>query len=518
MQSLFILKKTLERLNDNEKASLQGYLKNYSNRQQQNPKSILLLRLLLGKRELSSTQLQNIIYGKLNYTAFNKLVLRLKEKTYEVMVWDSNITKLENPGNRNMIVFELKKKLLQVEILIYRGILFEIESILNQIIQTSKKYEAYGIAQESLQMKQRYLGFRKGSKGYLKLEHEIEFYELCYSKYIKARRIFTKAAAEINEAGFVKTNRSELAGIIHTLKEDFEITNSSFIGYYYFNLYIDFLIFENQILKAEEHLNLLRNLIEISPALFTRLKIVNVNLNVSVVKLLKFDLSEADSIAKNVIAFMGKSEKINQFIPIEIQFFVKYFKGEYNEADRMIEEWYYKLLKFNVPTVTQRCIYLMACLKSTNEKYIESLELIKEYNDIRTDKDERDIDSQILRIINLIELERWEGADKDIISIKRQFKIRSLQVNNNQRYPAILEILVALMKNSYNFQKSFKAVTKNISQLESSSPEYRWRIKSPELIVFHEWFLAKCKNTKYNPKLAFEKEKARHIHEFEEVS
>jgi len=75
-------------------------------------KSLLLVNLLLVEPSLSSNEIQKKIYESLNYSAFNKLCSRLREKALDSLLMDSSI---ENGGysKRNEIVFELKKKLIQ---------------------------------------------------------------------------------------------------------------------------------------------------------------------------------------------------------------------------------------------------------------------------------------------------------------------------------------------------------------------------------------------------------------------
>src|SRR5882724_5629645 len=116
MNSLLILRNTLLKLKKKEVSSLVTFLNCYrKDSKDQAIKSIQLVKLLLGNRKHTSNELQEMLYGKSNYHAFNKLVLRLKEKIYEVMIFDANLIKSDFYGKRNKTFFEIKKKLLQSE-------------------------------------------------------------------------------------------------------------------------------------------------------------------------------------------------------------------------------------------------------------------------------------------------------------------------------------------------------------------------------------------------------------------
>ena len=91
-------------------------------------KSLLLVNLLLVEPSLSSNEIQKNIYSLLNYSAFNKLCSRLREKALDSMLMDSSI---ESGGysKRNEIVFELKKKLIQADILNLKGLREQADAI-----------------------------------------------------------------------------------------------------------------------------------------------------------------------------------------------------------------------------------------------------------------------------------------------------------------------------------------------------------------------------------------------------
>ncbi|MCX6275833.1 MAG: hypothetical protein NTV09_11570, partial [Bacteroidetes bacterium] len=67
----------------------------------------------------------------------------------------------------------------------------------------------------------------------------------------------------------------------------------------------------------------------------------------------------------------------------------------------------------------------------------------------------------------------------------------------SKRYPIrkreklIMRILLNLVNEGYDFERVYKNRKRYLDLLESDDPDYAWKIKSPELIIFTEWFKKK---------------------------
>jgi hypothetical protein len=99
---------------------------------------------------------------------------------------------------------------------------------------------------------------------------------------------------------------------------------------------------------------------------------------------------------------------------------------------------------------------------------------------------------RILTIVNRIEANDLESADLKVLSlekfIKRILKFRHVR----KRDVIILRILIKLINENFDFKKVYSQRKKYFDLLESQNPEYAWKIKSPELIIFHDWFKKRC--------------------------
>src|ERR1043165_6971434 len=105
MNTLNNIKNILGKFQKEELKSLINFLKYHKkNNQDQTIKSVQIINLLIAERKLSSHDVQVAIYGKVNYHAFNKILNRLKDKIYEVLLFDSNLNDITLYGKRNKTI------------------------------------------------------------------------------------------------------------------------------------------------------------------------------------------------------------------------------------------------------------------------------------------------------------------------------------------------------------------------------------------------------------------------------
>ena len=132
MNSLKSLKNIVNKLTKEEVRLFKRTLNNNSNSQNET-KSIQLMKLLLSEKNYSINDIQNNIYGKSNYSAFNKLLNRTKHKIFETIFLDLSIIS-NNFSKRNIVNIDLRKKLVQADILQLKGLRGDVLPIYNHII------------------------------------------------------------------------------------------------------------------------------------------------------------------------------------------------------------------------------------------------------------------------------------------------------------------------------------------------------------------------------------------------
>ncbi len=507
MNSLNILRSVLYKLKKEEVKSLINFLKYHQKQvKDQSLKSIKLVKLLLSKRDISSNDLQLLLYKKLNYHAFTKLINRLKDKIYEIILFDGNLGRLENYGRRNRAIFDLRKKLLQSEVMYLRGMNDEIEGFQNRIITSAKQYEIYDALIEALQAKQRYLSFRSGSAANLKIKKEIIFFEKSRKAYSIALDIYNSLSAKINFSSSYLDYKDELDQALEKLKADYEETNSSSVGYYYLFLLTEYYQNNSDFSNAQKTLLRLKELLENNIAIYTKFRIGITIVNIANNRLLMYDFKDSLLHSKDALHFFSDSV-VNTGVAKEIEFYALFYSDKITESEQLIEELYHASRTSKTPFLYSKRAYLLACLKTLKGEFNHSAELLSEVSEIEKDKEGWNIGKRILTIINRIEMNDFESVDLQVQNLEKHIKRTLKSKHVRKRNIFILRILLKLINEQFDFQKVYKNRVRYFNLLESDHVDYRWQIKSPELIIFHEWFKSKMENRPYNHVAAIEKEK-----------
>ncbi|HYV55371.1 MAG TPA: hypothetical protein VE933_12365 [Chitinophagaceae bacterium] len=490
MTTLSTIKNLISKLKREELKSLFKYLRYYQDSNTASKgKAIQLLEILIERPELTSKDVQIAIYGKENYQAFNKLLSRTKDKIYEVLLFDQNLAK-PYYSDRNRVVFEIRKKLVQSEVLYLRGMTDELASFQNKIISKAKDYELYDSLIQALQAKQRFLGFRFGKKAFDKIEKEILSFEQSRNAALRARSFFTSIGAKINQSVSPQEYKAELKDAIDKMEGDFEVTQSATVGYYLFLLQTEWFHIHEQYLEAESTLRRLLELVLNNTSIYTRVRHGEVLMNLANNEILLRDFHLAVKNAVDAKAFY-ETNSVPLDVAKEIEFYARFYKGEVDLAEKIIDETYNSSRTSNTPFLFSKRAYLFACIKTIKGDIAKSNELLLDVKEIDKDKEGWNLGRRMLTIINRIELHELESADLKVLGlekfIKRILKFRHVR----KRDVIILRILLKLINEGFDFEKVYNQRKRYFDLLEGDDPEYRWKIKSPELLVFHEWFKSK---------------------------
>ncbi len=490
MTTLNSFKNLVNKLKREEVKSLLKYLRYYQDAKDDTKgKGVMLIEAILADPDCTTKDIQIGLYGSENYHAFNKLLNRTKDKIYEVMLFDQNLSK-EFYSDRNRAVFEIRKKLVQSEILYLRGMTDELESFQNKIISKAKQYEVYDSLIEALRAKQRYVGFRFGKTSYDRIENEILKYEINRKAVIQSRSLFTKIMSVINQSNTSNDYKDDLYQAINLLTKDFQTTSSSTVGYYLYYLQAEWFQINNLYKDAESILSKLLKLVLENHSIYTKTRHGDVLMNLSFneLHLGNFDLALQNAVlAKSYY----ENNSVTMDVAKELEFYCRFFLKDIDNSEKLIDEIYNSTRSSNTPFLYSKRAYLYACLKTLKGDFSGSNELLQEVKEIEKDKEGWNLGKRILTIINRIESKDLESADLKVLSLEKFLK-RILKFRHvRKRDIAILRILLKLINEGFDFEKVYLQRKRYFDLLESDDPDYGWKIKSPEMIVFHQWFKTK---------------------------
>ncbi|MEO8088367.1 MAG: hypothetical protein ABI763_16220, partial [Bacteroidota bacterium] len=333
---------------------------------------------------------------------------------------------------------------------------------------------------------------QKGKKAVNEIEFEIVKYENLHRKVQRARNMWTILSAKIDQSDSFREYASELDEVRDLLRTDFEETNSATICYFYLLIETEANQNERNYLVADLNLKKMHNLIMENSSLYTKARRGEVLVNIANNEIFLNNYSSAIKNAENAKLYFEKGTG-NADVASEIEFFARFYNNELDLAEKIIEEIYISARKRNSPFAYGKRAYLYACIMTIKGEIEKSNELLGEVREIEKNKGGWNIAMRVLTIINCIEAKDYESADLKVMNMEKFIKRNSKLHHIRKRDVLILRILLKLINEGFDFKKVYKARKHYFELLEGKQPDYYWKIRSPELIIFHEWFKKKIK-------------------------
>jgi len=506
MNSLLHLSKVVNLLKEHELDTVYKHLDSLKIEHiNSKPKSVRLVDLLREcKQPKDASVLQFKIYGKKNSAAFKKLVHRTRDKIYESLILDNNLNKAGTHAERNRAGYDLRKKMIETEILSARGLSEDVELLYERMLKKAELYEFYDILLEILYMQSLVYAFRYGEKKIMGIEKKIIHFENIRSAVNKSRLVFDRFAARINFSASSKDYVHELQSALNELKSNFETSNSPLVGYFYYLLETELY----QQLKDYENANVsllkLVDLLKKSPSIETRIRLGVTYVNLANNELLLHKFDSGVVYAKQAKEYFSNSQ-VNTNVAKEIEFILMLSQDKLKKPEELIAEICKSSATQKATFLFYKRTYLHACLQSLKCDFKKSDSLLNEVKEIEKDKEGWNIGIRLLYIMNLVDRKNYEAVEPHLISLKKYLARLRKDKLLSKRYAIILRILQRFMSDNFVFRKTYKRSKKYFDLLQSDKDRYEWSIRGPELIAFHEWFLSRMEFRKFSYQKAFNK-------------
>ncbi len=462
------------------------------------PHFVKLLKFVRETFEPHVMEAQVHIYGELKDGAFKQLVYRSKEKLLDSWLSTDSITKSFYYDERAKEIIVLRKQLIHFDLLNLRGLNEQSLTLINKIVQKAKLYEYFDVLVFALYKRLRLSANLSTLEEYQRQIKEIEFYEDCRMVFHKMELYHKRFYLHLNTKIENNEKIQKIEKIIAEAETDCIRTNSKTIRYY-------LLLFKaaryELIDQPEASCNTWHELIKLvssSKYLKSTHGLGAAYHNLSRTCLILYDFEGSKLAVK-------RGYQLTKFFdPVASSMYNFLFLGGFYQGDiRIIQtnieiliNFLYSGLIVHYFAATVR--YYNACIKFLQEDYTSSYLLLNDVKALERDKESWNIAIRVLSIMNQIELEKFEIADNLIENLRKHHERVRKTLPVTKRDEKIIKILIALSHHSYRFRRTYREKAEAFNLLESLDKEYRWKILSPEMIVFHEWFKAKKDDRKYN--------------------
>jgi hypothetical protein len=460
-------------------------------------KSLQLYHLITEKPAICREEAKQKISKNITEQSFNKLILRVKHKVLESLILDINIHKKGAYSDWFTFRMDLRKKFMEAFILLGRGVEKESFTLLDKIVTKAKEYELYDELYEVLHWLRNEKGLRYGKKEYDAYTPEIEFYSRCRNACYKARDLYFKHFIEnVDQQGQKCRNVTQLQAVIEDLEKEYRDTKSVNVAYYMYFLTMEYYMAQ---CKYKESIRVgyqLVELIEKHPAIYMKLRHGVVYSDLADNEQFVFNFKA--SLDHAAIARVHINPKSYSFEVVrEIEFRAHFYQNNINEAEQIIDDLLGREKYKSSTFLRSKQMYFKSCVLFLKKAYKASYRLLQDAREIEKDKEGWNLGIRLLNIMNLVELKWYDAADKQIEALRKYIDRIELNRPVRKRDKVILKILIQLEKNSFNFMETYLKLTTCFDQLNGSDEELRWEVKSPEMILFQQWFKSHVTSVEY---------------------
>jgi tetratricopeptide (TPR) repeat protein len=486
----------LHGLSKTEQELLKQHISIVSNNHKGKENKMLKLALFLldCKHVPGNTECLEGVYGKgSNGKKIFNLAKRLRIKVHELVITDQVLDHHNWLDKQDILSIKVKKKIAQFQALHFSGHKSEISlDLLDDTIEICKEYEYYSNLVECLKLKKMFIGFRMGEKEFEAIVSDITFYDN-YNRVLN--KVVDTYLRIIMKNDFSSATRSKekfrsLVLAINSIKKDLQHVRSATAEYYLKLLEMDCFQEKGEYLKARSICLQLITIVRANKSVFRKSRISMAYGNLSRCELYLKKYESAIEYAREAQKHLPEGSA-NFAVSLEQEFYALFYSGNYSKAHKLARH----LVDGSQSQVGDfrhdKYRFYLSCTLFKENKYNQALTILHSYQEIARDKAGWEMAIRLLRIMCYIEIGNLDGAILQIDSLRKHLGAHSSKSVFANRYQVILRLLQQFEKEGFNSKRNDPKIKDLLALLRSSGTFYSWEMLGPELVPFHEWFIAR---------------------------
>jgi tetratricopeptide (TPR) repeat protein len=481
----------LTHLSKPQRKILQVHLKYLSVRKDSDTQIMKLAGILLncGDDVPTLEECSRLIYGRMNYSAIQKIKSRLLQKVKSLLVFDAGMEKSgETRQGSDYQGIAIRWQTTLFQILSDRlGDTPLLRSTLNEIIRLSKTYEYYPTLVEMLYTRKWMTLSEQDAPNCAKLNEEINHYQRCGDVLAKARDYYAQAVlrSDSHSHSEKKALESFLKDCIAELNAGYRFTRSPLVAYYIQLLEIRYCMSSDNIAAVKELCNELLEIIRSNRSVYSSQHLADAYMYMGTCHI---RLGEYDRAAEDVQCAQKLSARNseNYLAALELEFFARFYQKDIEKSKTVC----LKLIKSIKPEPGNfrysKYLFFQANICFLQGRFSEAQALLNIKFVLPRDKSGWDISVRLMRILLFLEMEKVDEAGMHFISLSRHVS-RSSQGNEvDSRTKLILRILRMLYQEGFSVSGILPKLN-HLREMLSSQSTCLWEPLSSELIPFERW-------------------------------
>jgi len=487
MEKLHFLIQTLTKP---QRKILKVHLKYLSVRKDANTQMMKLAEILTncGPNPPTIEECSLLIYGKMNYSAMQKIKSRLFQRLKALLVFDVGMEK------RNAETEDLDRYGVAIR---WETTLFQIlynrtgnnpllRSTMNEIIRLCKEYESYPTLIEILNYK-KWMNYREGEKKMALVNAEVNYFKKCNDVLTKAKDYYllTIVRSTFTTKEDLQEYQKFLRDAIAELNEEAAPLSSPLITYYIKHLEILYYEAGKNFITTREVCLELAELVKEKKSIYSKQRLAVVYGSISACDLRLGDYEQAIENAHLAQKYCIPNTE-NYYATMEYEFIARFYQRETDKCKAVCAQLVRSTKKEIGDFRYAKYLYFQANVFYLLGRYKEALSLLNFKMELSRDKLGWDISIRILRIQLMLELDRMDEASTQFDSLSKHANRSSTEEGLRPRDKLILRILRMLNHEGYSGTRIRHKITLNYNLLVHDKL-YAWEPLSSEMIPFDNW-------------------------------
>lgn len=428
------------------------------------------------------------LYKKEPDNTFRVTKSRLKRMLENILLQDKSLTSNKSAAiNASDLA---RKKLLQGRVLIGRGAFLAGKNIINQVINSAKKYHLHDELFDAQLLLYRNLSAKTSVR-----EHQNQTKVLL--ELNKKRALVNECVILHHSVSNLLFNRSLKKASIITVREQInrmktiaEETKHPLATNYYYLSETYFYQATQKPVEARSFCELYLALLIEDEALFTPVRLAGAYLQLAQITAEQGDLMVAAINAKKAMERLPE-KSINHLLALEMVFRIAFHNKEWQEVTALIHKAQQHPDLHTSKNLAAKWKYFEACLLFRTDQFKDAYMALNETTPLLADKFGINIAVRMLDIMIMYEMDKMDLLESKILNM-RQFVKRTQKDIAQQRAALLVRLLLGWYRKNYDFKETIVSYE---SDLKSNDPERSgigWGTSTYELIPLDLWLQEKA--------------------------
>ena len=465
-------------------------------------KKLQLFDLILKGKVQTDIEAAQKLYGSTPNSAFSHVKRRLKKDLLNFILLQYSNAK--NYPRAMQAETECRRKFLQGQLLLLRGLHDEGEKLLNEALYLAETYEMFPEVLSIRQYLRTIFGFRRGLEIFEKYSENMDHNLKELGKWLKVRQDYARIALP-NE--FQTNKMMKLKNMGAKVLEDLEKRNDEnssvmFTFWYhvtkmhYYNMIKDF---EKALAAAERPLKLAKE----GSILSSSINYAGILKDIIFIHINLKEYGKAVDYSMEAVKTFRKGT-MNQLRAMDYLFFAHLRSEDYPAAAQAIEEALkHKQINAGNRLIKARWLFFRANLEYLQGDLDAAAKSLSTNDHITSDKSGWNLGYKLLQMMIHIDENDLFLVDYQIKNFNRLLSPKKTETENIARARVISKVIRLFIKHRGDFKETFEVAKEEIEALTKGEGELFWDPMGYEVIRFDEWLKQKRDNKLNRKQRAF---------------